>query len=150
MSQALFIPIFFITAGFLVDFKLFVATLRDQPLLVVGILVALFGGKWLAAHVASRLFGYRPVERSLMFALTVPQVAATLAVALVAYATKNAAGQRLIDQPMLNATVVLVIVSSLIGLILTERAAEQITTGHVCRPGTPAADHGVRPHRRQK
>jgi len=126
MSQALFIPVFFITAGFLVDFKLFFATLRDQPLLVIGILVALFGGKFLSALVASRLFSYRPAERALMFALTVPQVAATLAVALVAYATKNPAGQRLIDQAMLNATVVLVIVSSVLGLILTERAAKQV------------------------
>lgn len=128
MSQALFIPVFFITAGFLVDFKLFFATLRDQPLLVIGILAALFGGKWLAAQAAGRLFGYQPAERSLMYALTIPQVAATLAVALVAYATKNAAGQRLIDEAMLNATVVLVIVSSVLGLILAERAAKRVAS----------------------
>lgn len=128
MSQALFIPVFFITAGFLVDFKLFFATLRDHPLLVVGILAALFGGKWLAAYIASRLFSYGAAERSLMFALTVPQVAATLAVALVAYATKDSAGNRLIDQAMLNATVVLVIVSSVLGLIFAERAARQVAS----------------------
>jgi Kef-type K+ transport system membrane component KefB len=126
MSQALFIPVFFITAGFLVDFKVFFATLSSQPLLVFGVLAALFGGKWLAATAAARRFGRGASERNLMFALTVPQVAATLAVALVAYATKNPAGQRLIDQPMLNATVVLVIMSSVLGLILTERAAGQI------------------------
>lgn len=126
MSQTLFIPMFFIAAGFLVDFKVFFATLRDQPLLVVGILVALFGGKWLAAEIAGRLFGYVRSERLLMYSLTIPQVAATLAVALVAYGTKNAAGQRLIDEPMLNATVVLVIVSSLVGLVLTGRTAKQV------------------------
>jgi Kef-type K+ transport system membrane component KefB len=126
MSQALFIPVFFITAGFLVDFKVFFTTLSNQPLLVCGVLAALFGGKWLAATAAARVFGYGTAERNLMFALTVPQVAATLAVALVAYATKNSVGQRLIDQPMLNATVVLVIVSSVLGLILAERAARQI------------------------
>ncbi|MGY4573481.1 cation:proton antiporter [Bradyrhizobium sp. USDA 3256] len=126
MSQALFIPVFFITAGFLVDFKVFFATLRDQPLLVVGVLAALFGGKWLAAETTGWLFGYRRAERNLMFGLTVPQVAATLAVALVAYSTKNAAGQRLIDHPMLNATVVLVIVSSIVGLMLTAHAARQL------------------------
>jgi Kef-type K+ transport system membrane component KefB len=126
ISQALFIPVFFITAGFLVDFKVFFATLRDQPLLVLGVLAALFAGKWLAAEAAGRLFGYRRAERAPMFGLTVPQVAATLAVALVAYSTRNAAGERLIDHPMLNATVVLVIVSALAGLILTERAIQQI------------------------
>lgn len=134
ISQALFIPVFFITAGFLVDFKLFFTTLRDQPLLVVGILAALFGGKWLAAQAAGRLFGYRPAGRSLMFALTIPQVAATLAVALVAYATKNPAGQRLIDEPMLNATVVLVIVSSVVGLILAERAAKGVVSPAATAP----------------
>jgi Kef-type K+ transport system membrane component KefB len=126
MSQALFIPVFFITAGFLVDFKVFFLTFRDQPLLVFGVLAALFGGKWSAAQIAGRLYGYIRPERNLMFALTIPQVAATLAVALVAYSTKNAAGQRLIDTAMLNATVVLVIVSSLIGLLLTERAVTQL------------------------
>jgi len=129
ISQALFIPVFFIAAGFLVDFKLFFATLRDQPLLVVGILGALFASKWLAAEMAGRVFGYRHAERSLMFALTVPQVAATLAVALVAYAAKNPAGRRLIDQPMLNATVVLVIVSSVLGLVLAEHAARRVRPG---------------------
>lgn len=123
MSQALFIPVFFIAAGFLVDFKVFFNTLSHHSLLVLGVLVALFGGKWLAAEAAGRWLGYGHSERELMFALTIPQVAATLAVALVAYATVNASGQRLIDQAMLNATVVLVIASSLLGLILTERAA---------------------------
>lgn len=138
ISQTLFIPVFFITAGFLVDFKLFFFTLRDQPLLVVGVLAALFGGKWLAAEAAGRLFGYRAGERSLMFALTLPQVAATLAVALVAYATKNPAGERLIDKPMLNATVVLVIVSSIVGLILAERAAKKVASPTAVSPSAVA------------
>jgi Kef-type K+ transport system membrane component KefB len=126
MSQTLFIPIFFVAAGFLVDFKVFFATLRDQPVLVLGILGALFGGKWVAAEVAGRFFGYAPADRRLLYGLTIPQVAATLAVALVAYSTRNAAGQRLIDEPVLNATVVLVILSSVIGLVLTQRAARPL------------------------
>jgi Kef-type K+ transport system membrane component KefB len=139
ISQALFIPVFFITAGFLVNFKVFLDTLREQPLLVAGILGALFGGKWLAAQAAARVFGYRAGERSLMFALAVPQVAATLAVALVAYATKNPAGQRLIDHSMLNATVVLVIVTSVAGLILAERAAKRVASPTIS-PSAAVAD----------
>ena len=138
MSQALFIPVFFIAAGFLVDFKVFFGTLSHQPLLVLGVLSALFGGKWLAAEAAGRWLGYGRPERDLMFALTVPQVAATLAVALVAYATMNASGQRLIDQAMLNATVVLVIVSSLVGLVLTERAARLLKQEPTQAPIGPA------------
>lgn len=126
MSQALFIPIFFIAAGFLVDFRVFFTTLRDQPLLVLGVLGALFGGKWLAAEIAGRVLGFATADRQLMYGLTIPQVAATLAVALVAYSTRNPAGRRLIDEPMLNATVVLVILSSLIGLVLAGRAARRL------------------------
>ncbi|MBR0819902.1 cation:proton antiporter [Bradyrhizobium liaoningense] len=148
MSHALFIPVFFITAGFLVDFKIFFGTLSHQPLLVLGVLAALFGGKWLAAEAAGRLFGYGRQDRDLMFSLTVPQVAATLAVALVAYSTMNAAKERLIDQAMLNATVVLVIVSSLVGLILTQRAARPVkqeparaaTEGAVLADAPPKAE----------
>jgi Kef-type K+ transport system membrane component KefB len=131
ISQALFIPIFFVAAGFLVDFNVFFATLRDQPLLVLGVLAALFGGKWLAAELAGRALRYAVPDRQLMYALTIPQVAATLAVALVAYSTRNAAGQRLIDEPMLNATVVLVILSSLIGLVLAGRATRKLKEGEL-------------------
>lgn len=137
VSQALFIPIFFVAAGFLVDFKVFFGTLRDQPALVLGILGALFGGKWLAAQAAARLFGYATADRQMMYALTLPQVAATLAVALVAYSTRNPAGQRLIDEPMLNATVVLVILSSVIGLILAQRAAKRLKGQEPAAIGLP-------------
>lgn len=139
MSQTLFIPIFFVAAGFLVDFKVFFTTLRQQPLLVVGILAALLGGKWLAAEIVGRVLGYAVTDRQLIYGLTIPQVAATLAVALVAYSTRNTAGQRLIDEPMLNATVVLVILSSLIGLILTQRAARRLrTSGRTITPSREA------------
>jgi Na+:H+ antiporter len=38
---------------------------------------------------------------------SLPQVAATLAAAVVAYQAKNAAGVRLIDEPVINTVVVL-------------------------------------------
>jgi Na+:H+ antiporter len=104
----------------------FFTTLRDQPLLVVGILAALFDGKWLAAEIAGCVLGYGTADRQLMDGLTIPQVAATLAVALVDYSTRNATGQRLIDEPMLNATVVPVILSSLIGLVLVGRVTRRL------------------------
>jgi hypothetical protein len=69
-----------------------------------------------------------------MYGLTIPQVAATLAVALVAYSTRNALGRRLIDEPMLNATIVLVILSSVIGLVIAQRAARKLR-GQAPAPG---------------
>lgn len=148
MSQTLFIPIFFVAAGFLVDFKVFFATLRDQPLLVAGILAALFGGKWLAAETAGRALGYGAADRQLMYGLTIPQVAATLAVALVAYSTRNAAGQRLIDEPVLNATVVLVILSSLIGLVLARQATTRLKDREPAAASPGEVMSGTAAHRR--
>ena len=58
-----------------------------------------------------------------VWALTLPQVAATLAATLVAYHTVNADGQRMLDERMLNAVLVLVLASSILGPMLTERFA---------------------------
>jgi hypothetical protein len=44
-----------------------------------------------------------------MWSLTLPQVAATLAATLVAFDTRNAAGQRLIDSRLLNVVLVLMV-----------------------------------------
>jgi hypothetical protein len=46
-----------------------------------------------------------------------PQLAATL----VAYDTRNAAGQRLLDGTMLNAVLVLMLTTLILGPLLTER-----------------------------
>ena len=74
-----------------------------------------------------------------MFSLSVPQVAATLAVALVADGTKNAAGVRLIDEKMLNAVIVLVIVTSFAGLIWVDKAAARLKRpGELPSPETPS------------
>ncbi|HEY8290065.1 MAG TPA: hypothetical protein VIG49_12410 [Acetobacteraceae bacterium] len=55
-----------------------------------------------------------------------PQVAATLAAALVGYQAINPAGVRLIDERMLNTILVLVVVTSVLGPILTERFASLV------------------------
>jgi hypothetical protein len=55
-----------------------------------------------AAQPVGRAFGYRPAARMTMWSLTLPQVAATLAATLVAFDTRNPAGQRLIDNRLLK------------------------------------------------
>jgi hypothetical protein len=55
-----------------------------------------------------------------MWSLTLPQVAATLAATLVGYNTLNAAGERLLTGEIFNAVLALLVVTSLLGPILTE------------------------------
>jgi Kef-type K+ transport system membrane component KefB len=123
VGKALFIPSFFIVTGFLIDPSTFVQSVIGNLPLVLGIVTTLLVGKWIAATIVGRAFGYTPAARLTTWALTLPQVAATLAATLVAYHTLNADGQRLLDERMLNAVLVLMLVTSILGPVLTERFA---------------------------
>ena len=126
LGKSLFIPIFFIVTGFLIDPVKFVHGIFDDFLIVSSIIAALLAGKWIAAWLVSRANGYNLSEQLTIWSLTLPQVAATLAATLVAHQTFNAAGQRLLDDRMLNVVLVLVFATSLLGPVLTERFASRL------------------------
>ncbi|HEV3109034.1 MAG TPA: cation:proton antiporter [Candidatus Binataceae bacterium] len=125
-GNSFFVPIFFVVTGFLIDPRLFTASIVDNFRLVAGIIGALLIGKWIAAAIASRAFAYTSAARFTMWSLTLPQVAATLAAALVGFDTFNAAGQRLLDVRTLNAVLVLMLTTSILGPVLTERFAPRL------------------------
>jgi Kef-type K+ transport system membrane component KefB len=122
-GNALFIPCFFIATGFLIDPRNFLNSITGNFALVVSIIVALLVGKGIAAEIAGRMFKYSTAARRTVWSLTLPQVAATLAATLVGYNTFNPAGQRLLDVEMLNVVLVLVLTTSILGPVLTERFA---------------------------
>ena len=126
IGQSLFIPMFFISIGFHIDLGVFIGTLLDNVLLVLAVVGGLIFAKFAAALITQRLYRFTPLEGLLMWSLSLPQVAATLAAALVAYNTVDQQGQRLIDEPILNTVIVLMVVTSILGPILTERFATQM------------------------
>lgn len=126
ISQTLFIPAFFLTTGFLIDVKAFGTTLIHYPLLAVGFLAGLIASKFAAAAITSLILRFRKNDFGLMWSLSIPQVAATLAAALVAYNSINSAGERLIDEPVLNSVLIIVITTSVLGPILTEYFGKRI------------------------
>ncbi|MGV0976806.1 MAG: cation:proton antiporter, partial [Azonexus sp.] len=121
MGNTLFIPIFFVVTGFMIDPFELIRTISQDFLLAVGIIGALIAGKWIASEACGRVFGYSTAARRTMWSLTLPQVAATLAATLVAYKTFNAAGQPLLDARMLNAVLIMVLVTAILGPVLTQR-----------------------------
>jgi len=125
LGNTLFIPAFFVSIGFLIDVRVFLQTLIGRPWLVVGIVGGLIAAKFVAARLTQRLFGYSPTQGGMIWSLSLPQVAATLAAALVAFQARNAAGVRLIDEPILNTILVMVVVTSILGPILTEHFGRQ-------------------------
>jgi len=120
IGKAFFIPIFFIVIGFLIVPVAVGQTIFNHFWLVAGMVVSLILGKAIAAAIAGRSFGYSRDASLTMWSLTLPQVAATLAATLVGYKTYNGAGERLLTEEIFNTVLVLVVVTSLLGPILTE------------------------------
>lgn len=142
LGNNVFIPAFFIVTGFLIDLRLLIATLTTDLPLVLSIITALIVTKWVAAELSGRAFGFDATDRLLATSLTLPQVAATLAAALVAYDAMNASGERLIDVRMLNVILVLVVVTAVLGPVLTERAVVRrrgLPPSADSRPGSEAS-----------
>jgi Kef-type K+ transport system membrane component KefB len=149
LGNTLFIPVFFITIGFLIDVGVFLNTLAKNLPLVCGIVATPVLAKWLASVATQKRLGYSTDEGLIMWALSLPQVAATLAVALTAFQAKNADGASLIDEPVLNSVLVLVVVTSILGPVLTERYGDRmvaaglvVTTAQESADGAPCADSG--------
>ena len=126
LSTTLFVPIFFIVTGFLIDPLALAHSLTQDSSLAAGIIGALLAGKWIAAESCGRAFGYTASARRTMWSLTLPQVTATLAATLVAYRTFNAAGQPLLDNRMLNGVLIMVLVTSILGPVLTQHFAPRM------------------------
>jgi Kef-type K+ transport system membrane component KefB len=127
-GKAFFIPIFFIVTGFLIVPVAVGQTIVNNFWLVAGMIISLILGKGIAAAIAGRAFGYPRQARLTMWALTLPQVAATLAATLVGYNTLNAAGERLLGDEIFNAVLVLLVVTSLLGPVLTELFTPKMVT----------------------
>ncbi|TFI52519.1 sodium:proton antiporter [Mastigocladus laminosus UU774] len=126
VGSVLFIPCFFVDMGLLIDIPAFIKTL-SAVWLAVAIVVGLIGSKFLAAFIAKLLYRYNTPEMLTMWSLSLPQVAATLAAALVAYETVNPAGERLINEGVLNSVIVLMLITSILGPVITARFATRLT-----------------------
>lgn len=119
IGNSLFIPFFLISVGMLVDISVIFS--GPTALVIAGALtvVALFG-KWLAAFFTQLVFKYRSSQRKVIFGLSSGHAAATLAVIIVGY---NAG---IIDENILNGTVILILVTSIVATLATERAARKM------------------------
>ncbi len=115
VGGALFIPIFFIHLGLLIDLRSIadsISNIEFTALMLTGAL----GCKALAALMAGRWFGYSSNQIVLMWSLAMPKVAATLATAFIGFQ----AG--LLDSTVLNSVLVVMVVTATLGPTLTTRS----------------------------
>jgi len=127
VGQSIFIPIFLISVGMLVDVKV----LMNGPtavIIAVTLSVVALIGKWLAAASTSRIFRYSSDQRKLIFGLSSSHAAATLAVILVGFQTG------IIDENALNGTILLILVTCLTATLVTENASRRILTSEKDEP----------------
>ncbi len=119
IGNSLFIPFFLISVGMLVDVRVILS--GPMALVIAGTLVVVaLVGKWLAALFAQLIFKYSKAQRQLIFGLSSAHAAATLAVILVGYK----AG--ILDDNILNGTVIIILISCIVASFATEKAAKQI------------------------
>lgn len=119
MGNSLFIPFFLISVGMLVDVSVILS--GPTALIVAGTLsvVAIFG-KWIAAFFTQIVFKYTRTERQLIFGLSSAHAAATLAVILVGFKAK------ILDENILNGTIILILITCIVASFATEKAAKKI------------------------
>jgi Kef-type K+ transport system membrane component KefB len=129
ISHALFIPVFFLSTGFLVNLSEFGQTFLIGGELLAAVIFALLLGKYLAAQITGAFTRFGRDDRLLMWSLSIPQVAATLAAALVAHSTVNAAGQPLIDDLLINIIIVLILTTAVLGPMVTRRVGRRLQGG---------------------
>jgi Kef-type K+ transport system membrane component KefB len=117
-GSAMLVPVFLVSVGVLIT----PSVLADPATLGVALVfcVVLFLGKGVAALASRPLLGFSRVECALMFGMTLPQAAATLASTTVGYKLGLFGGQ------VVNAVLVVILVTMLVSSIVTARAADRV------------------------
>lgn len=128
VGNALFIPYFLIGVGMLIDVKVIFG--GGDALKVAGVMIVVaLGGKWIASWLTQKIYRMSALERELMFGLSNAQAAATLAAVLVGYNIILPDGSRLLNEDVLNGTVLLILVTCIVSSFTTERAARKMAMG---------------------
>lgn len=124
VGNALFIPYFLIGVGMIIDLRTLFG--HGQALKVAAVMtVVATATKWIAAFLTQKIYGMSRNERGMMFGLSNAQAVATLAAVLVGYNIILDNGQRLLDEDVLNGTVVMILFTCIISSVVTEKYARK-------------------------
>ena len=130
VGNALFIPFFLISVGMLVDITVLIKGWGALKVASVIVTLAIIT-KYIAALITQKVFNLLPEEGKMIFGLSTSHAAATLAIILVGYNIiigETATGEpiRLLNEDVLNGTILLILVSCAISSFVVERASRQL------------------------
>ncbi len=133
-GNAIFIPFFLITVGMLVDLRVLLK--GPDALLIAGALTAMaLATKWLAAFLTQKILRYSADQRKLIFGLSTSHAAATIAVILIGY------NMQIIDENVLNGTIVLILVTCMTGSFVTANAGKRLAISETGKSTAPINIH---------
>lgn len=141
VGNALFIPFFLISVGMLVDVTVLVK--GWGALKVAGVIIAVaVATKYLAAWLTQKIFKLSATEGTMIFGLSSSHAAATLAIILVGYniiTGETAAGEpiRLLNEDVLNGTILLILVSCGVSSFVVEGASKKLALEQEAQDATP-------------
>ena len=118
-ANALFIPFFLLSVGMLMDLSVLISS--PKALLTIALItIVAIGSKLVASWVTSKVYGYSKTERNVIFGLSTTHAAATLAITLVGYEFG------LFDQQIINAVIVVILVTCILGPYLCEKYGRKL------------------------
>lgn len=130
VGNALFIPFFLISVGMLVDVTVLIK--GWGALKVAGVIVTVaMVTKYLAALITQKVFRLTRAEGRMIFGLSSSHAAATLAIILVGYnivTGQTASGEtiRLLNEDVLNGTILLILISCGVSSFVVEKASKEL------------------------
>ncbi|MDR2963684.1 MAG: cation:proton antiporter [Bacteroidales bacterium] len=140
VGNALFIPIFLIGVGMLINYRAF---LHDFDTIIAGVAMTAtaVSAKFVAAWLTQKTFRLSKDERSLIWGLSNSQAAATLAAVMVGYnvilnqtaidyaiahGLPPVEPDRLLSEAILNGSILMILISCTISSFVTQRGAKNI------------------------
>ncbi|MCH5234438.1 MAG: cation:proton antiporter [Muribaculaceae bacterium] len=117
VGNAIFIPYFLIGVGMLINVRV-IFNSWNVGWVAINMVVVAMVAKWIAALIASKIYGFKGNGRRLMFGLTSGKAAATIAAALIGFQ------HGILTEDMLNGAVLMILVSCVIASISTQTAAK--------------------------
>lgn len=125
-GSTFFIPVFLVSVGLIMNPRVMI---EPETLALAGLFtVACLGGKALAAAAAKAVLGYSWPQAGLMYVLTSPQAAATLAATMVGFELG------LFGTRVVNAVLVVILVSVVVASMLAPRFAALVGPVESDRP----------------
>ncbi len=119
IGNSLFIPFFLISVGMMVNLSILLQGFNTIIVALTLSVVAIVG-KWLAAFVTQKTFRFSKAQRNVILGLSSSHAAATLAIILAGFQ----AG--IIDETILNGTIILILISCIFSSFVTQKAASKL------------------------